>query len=71
MINLNIRCGQNSPFRYEYLTGTYLKQGTTFAEVEDTRTVRIQIALSTRYPLNLPTPDTRRPAHVKPTVAKP
>ena len=28
----------------DYLPGTYLKQGTTFAEVEDTRTVRIQIA---------------------------
>ena len=29
----------------DYLPGSYLKQGTTFAEVEDTRTVRIQIAV--------------------------
>ena len=30
--------------RSRFLPGTYLKQGTTFAEVEDTRTVRTQIA---------------------------
>ena len=29
----------------DYLPGRYLKHGTTFAEVEDTRTVRIQIAV--------------------------
>ena len=29
----------------DYLPGSYLKHGTTFAEVEDTRTVRIQIAV--------------------------
>ena len=29
----------------DYLPGSYLKHGTTFAEVEDTRTIRIQIAV--------------------------